>query len=144
MYREYDQEAVMTVETVTLRLPYPLYRRASHAASILRRPVEEVLITTLDTALPPLEEVPADIRAEVDALNTLSDDALWEVAQSTTPVQQQERLDTLLDAQSMRPLTTDEATELEGLRTEYGRILLCKARAYALLSKRGHPLPDLS
>ncbi|MDY6874888.1 MAG: hypothetical protein SWK90_01605 [Chloroflexota bacterium] len=43
----------MTVETVTLYLPYPLYRRASHAANMLQQPVEEVLITTLDTALPP-------------------------------------------------------------------------------------------
>jgi len=133
----------MTVQTVTLQLPYPLYRRASHAADILQSPIEETLIRTLDTALPPTEEVPAEIRAEVDALDTLSDDALWEVAQSILPTQQQERLDTLLDAQSMRSLTTDEATELEELRIKYGRILLRKARAYALLSERGHPLPNL-
>jgi len=133
----------MTAQTVTLQLPHPLYRRASHAANALQQPIEEILVRTLDTALPPLEEVPAEIRAEVDALDSLSDDALWEVAQSTMPMQQQERLDALLDVQNMRPLTTEEAAELEKLRTEYGRILLRKARAYALLSERGHPLPNL-
>jgi len=134
----------MTVQRITLKLPNPLYRRASHAANVLQQPVEEILIRTLDTALPMLEEVPAKIRAEVDALDSLSDDALWKTAESTMPVQQQERLDALLDIQSMRSLTIDEATRLEELRTEYGRILLRKARAYALLSKRGHPLPNLS
>ena len=134
----------MTAQTVTLQLPSPLYRRANHAANVLQRPLEEILVRTLDTALPPLEEVPAEIRAEVDALDTLSDDALWEVTQSTMLTQQQERFDALLDVQSMRPLTVEEAVELEKLRTEYGRILLCKARAFALLSERGHPLPDLS
>lgn len=132
----------MTVQRITLKLPNPLYRRASHAANVLQQPVEEILIRTLDTALPMLEEVPAKIRAEVDALDSLSDDALWKTAESTMPVQQQERLDALLDIQSMRSLTIDEATRLEELRTEYGRILLRKARAYALLSKRGHPLPN--
>ena len=134
----------MTVKTVTLRMPYPLYRRASRAADVLQRPVEEVLITTLDTALPPLEQIPAEIRAEVNALDTLNDDVLWKVAQSRMSMQQQERLDILLDAQGMRPLIAREVTELEELRTEYGRVLLRKARAYALLSERGHPLPDLS
>ncbi|MEA3339907.1 MAG: hypothetical protein U9R15_08070 [Chloroflexota bacterium] len=134
----------MSVQTVTLQLPYPLYRRASRTANVLQRPVEEILITTLDTALPPLEKVPAEIRAEVDALDSLSDDALWSTAQSMMLVHQQERLDVLLDIQGMRPLTTEEAAELGKLRAEYGRRLLCKARAYALLSERGHPLPDLS
>jgi len=133
----------MTAQTVTLQLPHPLYRRASHAANVLKRPIEEILVRTLDTALPSLEEVPAEIRAEVDALDSLSDDALWQIAQDTMPMQQQEQLDTLLDVQNMRPLTTEEAAELEKLRTEYGRILLRKARAYALLNKRGHPLSDL-
>jgi hypothetical protein len=134
----------MTVQRVVLQLPSPLYRRASHAASVLQQPLEETLIRTLDTALPPLDEVPAGIRAEVDALGTLSDDALWEIAQSTMPTQQQEQLDILLDTQSIRSLTADEAAELENLRVEYGRILLRKARAYALLSERGHPLSEPS
>ena len=134
----------MTVQRVTLRLPKPLYRRASHAANALQQPLEEILIRTLDTALPPLDEIPAEIRAEVDSLNNLSDDALWEVAQSTMATPHQERLDVLLDAQGARALTAAEASELEEMRIEYGRTLLRRAKAYALLSERGYHLPEPS
>jgi len=47
----------------------------------------------------------------------------------------------LLDLQSMRPLTGEEAARLKALRAEYGRVLLRKACAFALLVERGEPLP---
>jgi hypothetical protein len=41
----------------------------------------------------------------------------------------------------MRSLTHREAEKLEKLRTEYGRVLVRKARAFALLAERGQPMP---
>jgi hypothetical protein len=131
----------MAVASVTVQIPQPLYHRLEHAAVRLQKPVEDLLAETLQAVLPPTDEIPASIQAEIATLDDLDDTELRDVAESEMTLRDQQALDRLLDLQSMRPLTDDEAACLEKLRADYGRILLHKARAFALLAERGQPLP---
>jgi len=131
----------MTVTSVTVQIPQPLYHRLERAAVRLQKPVEDLLTETLQAALPPADEISASIQAEIATLDGLDDAKLRDVAESEMALRDQQALDRLLDLQSMRPLTDDEAGHLEELRADYGRVLLRKARAFALLAERGQPLP---
>ena len=51
-------------------------------------------------------------------------------------VETQNALDDLLDMQSARSLTGDETAQLDSLRREYERLLLRKARAFAMLAEK--------
>lgn len=131
----------MTVASVAVQIPQPLYHRLERAAVRLQKPVEDLLAETLQAVLPPADEISASIQAEIAALDGLDDAKLRDVAESEMALRDQQALDHLLDLQSMRPLTDDEAARLEALRADYGRTLLRKARAFALLAERGQPLP---
>lgn len=127
----------MITQQVTLDLPESLMRRARQMAQTLERPLEQVLTEMLATALPNVDDAPAELQAELAGMTWLDSDALWQIARSDMSPQQQQRLATLSEQQSQSPLIQDEAAQLAQLRNEYGRVTLRKARAYALLSLRG-------
>ncbi len=127
----------MTFQTVTLNIPSRVYWRAQRTAEAVRRPVERVLVDTLDTALPTLDDVPPEMIAELAAMHTLPDKNLWEVARGMMPSKQQARMRRLSAAQRERPLKPVEVRQLDELINEYGKVTLRKAHAYALLHKRG-------
>ena len=112
-------------------------RRARQTANALQRPLEEVLATMLAASLPDVEDAPLDMQAELTRMTWLSDQELWAIARSTMPEEQQKQLLDLSELQTQRLLTQEEQETLDALRKEYGRVTLCKARAYALLSLRG-------
>ncbi len=125
--------------SITVKIPQPLYHRLQHVAARLQKPVTDMLVETLQAALPPVDEIPNHIRAEVANLDKLETTELYEVAESQMANADQDALEYLLDVQTTRPLTDEEAARLESLRMEYGRVLLRKARAFALLAERGQP-----
>lgn len=127
----------MAIQSVTLHLPEAVMRRAKQAASVLQRPLEEVLTDTLAATLPDIEDVPPDMQAELARMTWLSDQELWAIAHSMMSEEQQEQLRHLVEFQTRRPLSQGEEETLDALRQEYGRVTLRKARAYALLSLRG-------
>jgi hypothetical protein len=92
-----------------------------------------------------VDEIPNHIQAEVAGLDKLETADLYEVAESQMADADQDALEYLLDVHAIakwhaaRPLTNEEAVRLESLRLEYGRVLLRKARAFALLAERGQP-----
>ena len=127
----------MTVQTITFPISEALLQRVEQAASILHLPVEEVLTDTLAAALPDTAEVPSLLQAEITRMTWLSNAELWRIARRRMSKARQEQLTRLASLQKEKSLTIDEQTLLEQLRQEYGRITLCKARAYAILSLRG-------
>lgn len=129
--------------TTVISFPIPdnLYHRLQETAVRLQKPVSELVTETLQAALPLPDDIPADIRAEVTALDSLNNEDLQTVAQSEMVQAEQNELEKLVDYQGIRPLTPSEMTRLETLQQEYGRTLLRKARAYALLAARGNALP---
>lgn len=127
--------------TITLDLPEQAMEQARQAAAILQRPVEAVLADMVQSVLPEIHDAPAEVRTELTEMTWLDNERLWNMARLTMSPRNEQRMRLLSELQGERELTTAEQQELEGLRREYGRITLLKARAYALLSLRaGKPL----
>ncbi len=87
----------MSETTVTVQIPQPLYHRLEQTATRLQKPVKDFLADTLQAVLPPTEDIPADIQAELAALNDLDETALHNVAGSEMALDEQQSLDYLLD-----------------------------------------------
>ena len=126
---------------VTLTISARLYDRARRVAEATNQPIESILLQQLEDAFsPPLPELPPDEQAELDALAHLSNDALWTIAREQMPEDRQARLQTLMDQNSKGTLGETEQTELTGLVEQGQRLMLRKAGAAALLSRRGHTI----
>lgn len=100
-------------------------------------------ISIADNPPPLLDDVPDDLREDLRALQTLDDDALWNVARGKLDAAQQARLETLLARNSAGVLTEVEQEELVHLGDETDRLNLLKAQAYALLRRRGFSLSSI-
>ena len=133
----------MALETVTVRLPDVLYRKIEQRARRMQRSVEDELVAVVVEALPVLEELPADISDELDQLAFLSDEELWEVARTTLPPEDSERMQALLLKRQRKGLTPEEQQEAERLLHRYDRTMLVRARAAVLLKERGHDISTL-
>jgi len=127
----------MTTQTITLRLPETVMHRAQQAAEALQHPVEDVLTTLLNAALPDVDDAPPEMQVELAEMTWMTSSALWTIARGAMSGSLQEQLAYLSDIQTQRALTQSEQAKLDTLRREYGRATLRKARAYALLSLRG-------
>jgi hypothetical protein len=126
-------------ETVTLQLPNRLYQRLVNTAQATKRPLEEVILHSLEVGSPPdWDDVPEEFQAELAALDRLDDDRLWQIARSQKPESDFVRYDELLERNREEMLTDAERLELTALRSEADRFMLCKAQAAVLLRWRGH------
>src|SRR5207248_2494357 len=101
------------------------------------QPMETALVNIVKAATPTLEKVPVEYRAELEAMEDLEDDELWEVAHSALPTAQQRQLANLLDRNQQRALTEREQRTLVELRTAADRLMLRRSYAYLLLKYRG-------
>ncbi len=126
---------------VTTQISEPLYRRLEGAARIAKRPVEEILSLTLAIALPPHPALSEALAGELAAMIWMSDRSLWAATKSTFSTDEQERLATLNDLNDERTLTGQEEAECTDLLAAYDRTVLRRAQAFAILSRRGHPIP---
>ena len=132
----------VAVRTVTVQLPETLYRQAKETAAANSLSIEEVLAQSIALSLPPLEdELPPDLRRQLSSLMLLSDDELWDIARAEMAAGQQDRLETLTDSREVRELTVEETLELEAIISEGESVMVKKAEAYRLLSRRGFTIP---
>ena len=131
----------MALQTVTLNMPESVYQRAKQAADVLKRPVEDVIVDTLASTLPSLDDVPTEMVGELAAMAHLSDEALRGLVNNVMPEERQELLHDLLDEQGRGELDESGQRELAALMAEYGRHMLRRAKAVALLIARGRPVP---
>jgi hypothetical protein len=134
----------MAVQTVTLSIPEPIYQRARQAAEVLQRQIEDVIVDTLATTLPVLDDAPEEMGSELAAMAHLSDEALQGLANNVMAEERQELLDHLLDEQGRGVLDEAGQRELAALMAEYGRAMLRRAKAVSLLIARGRPVPALT
>lgn len=134
----------MTVRTVTVRLPETLYQQAKETAAARSMSLEEVLAQSIALSLPPLEDdLPLDLRQELSALMLLSDDDLWKVASLEMDEDKQEQLEILTGIREQRSLTPEEGVEFDSLMAEGEVLMVKKAEAYRLLTRRGFTIPWL-
>lgn len=135
----------MSVRTVVVDVPDNLYEQLESQAQATDRSVDEVVVQALTRSLPPPVEsdLPPAVRAELQGMAHLSDEALWQIAQSTMNQDKVALYDVLLARHQAGVLTTEGREWLTRLRDEADALMLRKAHAYALLQSRGHELPSL-
>lgn len=133
----------MASRTVTLELPDQLYEHLTVQAQAANRPLSAMLVETLTRNSPPAveEDLPPALQRELKAMEALSDEALWTIAQSTMNPDKVALYDLLLERQQDGNLTLEGQELLNRLRHEADALMLRKAQAYALLKGRGHSFP---
>ena len=134
----------MLPRSVTLDIPEPLYSRAERAAGRLHRPVDEILLRAVDTALPSEAGLPPELAQAMDELIFVNDETLWEAARRTLPPERAAQFEELIAASKLRLLAPPEQRALDGLVMEYQRVMLVRAKAAVLLQTRGYDLSDLT
>ena len=133
----------MSAAVLTLELPQDIYKHVRRAARGMKQPLERALVKIVEAATPSLEKVPPEYRAELEALEDLSDKQLLKIARSRPSAVEQRRLTRLLDKNQHSALTDREQQTLAGIRASADRQMLRRSYAYLLLKFRGHRIPDL-
>src|SRR5882724_3095174 len=114
----------MSQPVLTLELPEDVYEHVRRAAKGMKQPVETALVNIVKAATPSLEKVPAEYRAELEAMEDLSDTELWKEAESSASPTEERRLAKLLAENQHGQLTKKERKTLVGLRTAADRRML--------------------
>lgn len=120
----------------TLNIPDELLHRAEEIARDTSRPVEDILLNQLNGLF--IHSLPPDERAELNALDALSDDTLWPIARERLPIDVSERIAVLMELNSDGSIDDAEFAELSDYVERDNRLTLRKARASALLTRRGY------
>lgn len=135
----------MTAEMVTVQVPQPLYERLERLARLTHRPVESLIAQTLSTSLPLLpDDLPAEQREALAALEILTDEQLWQIEGATFPEEQYAQFAELREKSRSGDLTASEQGILDQLTAAADLLTLRKAYAAVLLKWRGHRLPSLA
>lgn len=123
----------------TISLPDTLYEKAWRLAQQTSQSVDDVIRAHLASALDhPLLELPADERAEIQAMSYLSDDTLWTIAREQMSSELQECMAHLMEKNSQGTITADEHSTLSTLVERGQRLTLRKSQAMKLLLMRGY------
>jgi hypothetical protein len=129
----------VTDYSVTFTVPDYVYDRAQKIAKATSQPLEEVFRRQIEEAFSePLPKLSPDEEAELAALSQLSDDALWTIAREQMLADLQTRMQELMDRNNFGTISGVERAELEALVERGNRLMLRKAEASALLTRRGH------
>ena len=132
-------------QMVTLQLPDETLHRCQRGATAARKLLEEFLVDRLVEAVPPLaNDLPSPLHEELEALEQLDNDALWQVARSRLSPTLQRQYSRLLAKNSQGTITEQEKETLRTLGEQARLLTLKTAHAYMLLKWRGHriPLPE--
>ena len=131
-------------QTITLDLPENFLQPLERTMRATNQPLEKLLLTALQNALPPLDGLPPDIITRLEELELLEDERLYTVLRETVPVKIQKRISSLLQKQPADGLTDKEQQQLAVLQQQADMVMLRKARAAVLLRFRGRRLPTLA
>ena len=134
----------MSQPVLNLELPKDVYDHVCRAAKGMKQPLEKALVNIVKAATPSLEKVPLEYRAELEAMEDLGDEELWNVAESALVPTKQRRLKMLLDKNRREELTERECQALVRLRVAADRLMLRRSYAYLLLKYRGNRVPNLA
>lgn len=113
--------------------------KARGRAAKMMQPFEK----TVHGATPSLDKVPAEHRAELEAMEDLGDEELWQMTKCRMAASKQRRLESLLDKNQREELTDREREALAALRVEGDRLMSQRSFAFLLLKYRGHQVPKL-
>ena len=126
--------------TITIEIPGSLFQSLKQKADFMHRPVEDLVIQTLAIAAPPAD-LPPGLAIELEAKLNFSDDALWAATKPSISATERARLEQLNSLTGTRLLSEVEKEEQSQLLSAWQRSMARRARAFAILKLRGHPLP---
>ncbi|MGI8502320.1 MAG: hypothetical protein ACR2LR_14465 [Hassallia sp.] len=130
---------------LTINLPEQTFQRLAQIAQLTNQSLEDLIVQSVTGNLPPgVETAPSEIQAELLELQTLSVEALRQIAQSQVSQFQQDRHMALLERNQDGLLTPQEQQELRQLTLAADQLMLKKAHACAILRWRGQPIRALS
>ena len=132
----------MTAQTLTIEIPGNLFRLLKQKAEFMHRPVEELVVQTLAVAASPAPDLPPELALELEAMLNFSDDALWAATKPSISATERARLEQLNALAGERKLSEAEQKEQNQLLAAWQRSLARRAKAFAILQLRGHPLPS--
>lgn len=121
-----------------LAIPEEMVDQARIVASKIGQPVEDVLLEPIRRIYNAEPALPADEEAELSALEWLTDDALWTIARERLPKAIAEESEDLGYKNNMGTITDAEYERLTEIVERNDRVMLRKATATAILTKRGH------
>jgi hypothetical protein len=122
-------------------IPDSLYEKAQRVAEQSSQAVDELIIARLEGALAePSIKIPPDERAELLAMNYLSNDTLWTIAREQMQTSVQERISLLLGKNQAGTITELESTELSELVERGDKLRLRKSQAMRYLAERGQTI----
>ena len=156
-----SQPAILTLDEVAsyLRLPQETVERQAQNGLIPGRQIENTwrfLRDAIDEWLRgphhrmapqstymDVDKLPDEIENELAELHFLSDDELWQAAETKLPNGASERMQTLILKQQSSFLTKEERTEAEALVYRSHRVMLVRAQAAVILKERGYDISHL-
>jgi hypothetical protein len=134
----------MTVQTLTVQLPEPIFRYLQQIAVATQRSLEQLAQQSIVGNLPPsVATMPSEMCDELLALQNAPVTKLTQVANSQVSPAQRARHLELLEKNSADMISPPEQDELAALRLAADRLMLRKAYAWSVLRWRGQPVPTL-
>jgi hypothetical protein len=125
----------------TITIPGKLYDKARRIAEIGSQDVDDVILARLEESLDDnLLDLPEVEQLELHALAYLSNDTLWTIAREQMPAAKQERMQPLMDRNTLGTITSEEYHELEQLVEDGQRLMTRKAEAMKHLLNRGYKI----
>jgi predicted transcriptional regulator len=133
----------MTTRTLTVNVSEEIYRRLEERARAAAQPVASVVAQTIAQSFAPEERLPPALKAELDAMEHLSDEALWTIARSVASPDTLALYDLLIERKQEGALTPEGQQWLAQVAHDTDSLMVRKAHAFLLLKQRGHTLPTL-
>ncbi len=129
---------------LTINLPDAVFQQLRAIADLTEQPLGDLVLQSIAGNLPPsITSAPAEVRAELLQMQTLSIEDLRQIAQAQVPADQQSEYFELLDKNKSGSLTETEQIRLRELRNLADQLMLKKAHACAILRWRGKPIRSL-
>lgn len=133
----------MSLYTHTIQISEQTFQRLFLQAQAKQTTVNEVAERALNRSLPPsIDHVPERWRADLQQMQSMSDEMLWRIARTELSVERVELFDTLVEASQQRTLSPAEQQQLNILHEEAEILLIHRSYAWLLLQSRGHKTPN--
>ena len=123
---------------VTLKLPEDIYDRVRRAAKGMNQSLETALVNIVRAATPSRDKVPAEYRAELEAMEDLGDEELMSILRGRPVPSRQRRNRTTPREESARTPDRPRATSVGRARADGDRLTPRRSYAALLLKYRGH------
>ncbi len=132
----------MDSQTITITLPTQIYHKVEQQSQLMQRSVaEELVAVVIDYSQ--RETLADDIEQALAQLDWFTNSELWQAARLTISRDESACMQELLEKQQRDGLTELENQQVQQLSHFFNRVMLVRAKAAALLKKRGYDISSI-